>query len=320
MATVGDRVGKPGRHSLLGGLLLNHLRTLIATLGVFYRTPFSSLMTSAVLGIALALPAGLYLILQNVQQLGAGWDGTARISLFIQRSLADEQAAKLADRLQQWPEIARVTFKTRDEALEEFRRYSGFGGALRALKGNPLPAVIIIQPTRQFSKPRAIAKLLGKLQAMPQTERAQLDLQWVKRLFSIMEIGERAVYVIAGLLALAVLLIIGNTIRLDIQNRRDEIIITKLIGATNAFIRRPFLYSGFWYGIVGGLLAWLMVGIAIRLLAGPVNHLSTLYASKYTLSGLGLAPSLVLLGSAALLGLIGSWLAVRRHLNAIEPT
>ena len=320
MAAAADRALKSGRHSLLGGFVLNHLRTLIATLGVFYRTPFSSLMTSAVLGIALALPAGLYLILQNVQQLGAGWDGTARISLFIKRSLPDERAAKLADRLQQWPEIARVTFKTRDEALDEFKRHSGFAGALRALKGNPLPAVIIIQPTRQSSKPRSIAKLLGKLQTMPQTERAQLDLQWVKRLFSIMEIGERAVFVIAGLLALAVLLIIGNTIRLDIQNRRDEIIITKLIGATNAFIRRPFLYGGFWYGIVGGVFAWLMVETAIQLLAGPVNHLSTLYASKYTLSGLGLTPSLVLLGSASLLGLVGSWLAVGRHLSAIEPS
>lgn len=311
---------QPARHSLPGGLVLSHLRTLIASLGVFYRTPFSSLMTSAVLGIALALPAGLYLILVNIQQLGAGWDGTARISLFIKRSVPDAEAAQLARRLRQWPEIAQVTFRTRAQALEEFRRHSGFAGALRALKENPLPAVIIIQPTRRHSEPRAIAALLDRLRQLPLTARAQLDLQWVKRLFSIMEIGQRAVHVIAGLLALAVLLIIGNTIRLDIQNRRDEIIIAKLIGATDAFIRRPFLYGGLWYGLIGGALAWLMVEVAIGLLAGPVQRLATLYASQFSLTGLGLLPGLTLLGIAALLGLAGSWLAVRRHLSAIEPT
>lgn len=311
---------KSERHGWLGNYLKNHLRTMVSTLGIFYRTPFSSLMTAAVLGIALALPAGLYIILQNIQQLGNHWDNSARISLFIKLNASDKQAREMADRIRTWPEVDRVDFKTREQSLAEFKKHSGFADALKALKGNPLPAVIIIQPDREASSPAAISALLEKLQALPLTDRAQLDLKWVKRLFSIMALSERAVYVVASLLALAVLLIIGNTIRLDILNRREEIIIIKLIGATNAFIRRPFLYGGIWYGVAGGLIAITLIEIALQLLAGPVDRLSVLFGSTFTLSSLDANAMLFLFASSSLLGLAGSWVAVRHHLNAIEPS
>ncbi len=297
-----------------------HAQVALNSLGRLYRAPLASLMTVAVIGIALALPAGLYLLTGNLQKLGARWDGGANLSLFLQHSVDLDQARALRQRLAGWPEIDTVHLITPEQALAEFREASGFGQTLDLLDENPLPAVLAIRPDAAHASAHAAAALTERLRALPEVELAQLDLQWVKRLFSIMEIGQRAVHVIAGLLALAVLLIIGNTIRLDIQNRRDEIIIAKLIGATDAFIRRPFLYGGLWYGLIGGALAWLMVEVAIGLLAGPVQRLATLYASQFSLTGLGLLPGLTLLGIAALLGLAGSWLAVRRHLSAIEPT
>jgi cell division transport system permease protein len=151
-------------------------------------------------------------------------------------------------------------------------------------------------------------------------EMAQLDMQWVKRLYGLMDIGRRGVWVLASLLALAVLLVVGNTIRLAIQNRRDEIIITKLIGGTDTFIRRPFLYTGFWYGVLGGIIAFILVQASLGVLAGPVNNLAGLYSSTFRLDGMDLPTVGALLSSGMVLGLLGSWLAVGRHLRAIEPT
>ena len=148
----------------------------------------------------------------------------------------------------------------------------------------------------------------------------QLDTQWLKRLNAILEIINRGVIVIAAMFALAVIIVVGNTIRLDIQNRRDEIIITKLIGGTNAFIRRPFLYTGFWYGMAGGVMAWLLTGIALLVMEQPVARLSGLYGSNFTLQGLGLQGALAVLLAGALLGWLGSLVAVSRHLGEIEPT
>lgn len=170
------------------------------------------------------------------------------------------------------------------------------------------------------SSPAETSRLLRDLKELPQVDIAQLDMQWIKRLYAIMEIAKRGIMVVGALLALAVLLTIGNTIRLDIENRRDEIIITKLIGATDAFIRRPFLYSGMWYGLFGGILAWLLVTVSLILLSDPISRLSGLYYSSFHLQGLDFNGTIALFGMGALLGLLGSWLAVSRHLSAIEPT
>ena len=300
--------------------LLRHLQVFFYSLGVLSRSPFATLMTTAVIGIALALPSGLHVILKNAQQLSGGWDGAAQISLFLKRAVPDDEANRLARQIQKLPEVASVSYISRGEALEEFRRLSGFGDALEALQDNPLPSVLVIRPTPVASTPAATEKLLQHLQGYPAVDVAQLDMQWVKRLYVIMEIVRRGVVVLAALLALAVLLVVGNTIRLAIQNRREEIVVMKLIGGTDAFIRRPFLYTGFWYGLFGGIIAWLLVSLSLTILSDPVERLTGLYQSQFELSGLDATTTGTLIGTSILLGLTGSWLAVGRHLRDIEPT
>ncbi len=300
--------------------LQRHAQVALSSLGRLMHLPLSTLMTSAVIGIALALPMGLHVLLNNLQHVTGGWETGATISLFLKQEIGDQRAAELADRLKLHQRIESIQLISKASALEEFRRLSGFGEALQALNSNPLPALLVIQPKTAFSSPESAHLLVRELEMLPEADIVQLDLQWVRRLQAITRIAQRGVLVMASLLGLAVLLIIGNTIRLEIQNRHAEIEITKLIGATNAFIRRPFLYTGFWYGLFGGSIAWLMVVLSISLLSGPVSKLASLYQSAFDLSSLAPGTVLLLLGGSAVLGLCGSWLAVSRHLSTIQPS
>lgn len=298
--------------------LLRHAQVALNSLGRLYRAPLASLMTAAVIGIALALPCGLYLLTSNLQRLSTQWDGGASLSLFLRHDITISQAEALAEKLRNWPDIEALQLITPQEALSEFRDLSGFGSTLDALDENPLPAVLAVKPAGTDAD--ATAGLLERLQQLPEVELAQLDLQWVKRFNAIVDIVRRSIWVMATLLGLAVLLITGNTIRLEIQNRREEIEITKLIGATGAFIRRPFLYSGLWYGLSGALLAAILVELAFLQLDGPVRQLAGLYQSGFGLRMLSPIEALSLLLAGVLLGLLGAWLAVGRHLSAIEPS
>ncbi|MDJ0808141.1 MAG: permease-like cell division protein FtsX [Gammaproteobacteria bacterium] len=300
--------------------LQRHAQVALSSLGRLARLPFSTLMTSSVIGIALALPMGLHLLLSNLQQVTGGWETGATISLFLKQAVSDQQAGELADSLRQHQRIESVELISKASALKEFRRLSGFGEALQALDSNPLPALLVIQPKIAFSTPESAEALVKELERLAEADIVQLDLQWVRRLQAITRIAQRGVLVLASLLGLAVLLIIGNTIRLEIQHRHAEIEITKLIGATNAFIRRPFLYTGFWYGLFGGIIAWLMVASSIGLLSGPIANLASLYQSGFGLNSLEPGTALILLSGSAGLGLCGSWLAVSRHLSAIQPS
>jgi len=255
-----------------------------------------------------------------VQTLSLGWDGNAQISLFMKYDVSNSDAQNLATKLRMRPEIKTTDFISREQALEEFRTHSGFGDVLDVLEKNPLPAVIIVTPASTLDTPDRIASLLSSLKNMREVDLAQLDLEWVKRLHALLETGQRGITILAILLGLSVLLVVGNTIRLSIENRRNEIIVTKLIGGTNRFIRRPFLYTGIWYGLIGGLLAWSAVFITMMLLKAPINRLADLYYSQFTLVLPDLGNALFLLFLGALLGLAGSWIAVSRHLQDIEPT
>lgn len=299
--------------------LARHLQVFFATLGELVRAPFSNMMTIAVIGIALALPTGLHVLLQNVQQVTAQWDGAAQISLFLHQKTTDKQLERLSSLISKRRDVSSVTKIPRDAALEEFRNNSGFGDALDALEDNPFPPVIVVYPTAEADNIESVQAMLKAFNKRPEVEHAQLDMQWLKRLYTIMDIGRRGIWVLATLLSISVLLVVGNTIRLAIENRREEIEIIKLIGGTNAFIRRPFLYTGFWYGLSGGLVSWLLITTSLWLLSGPINKLATLYDSSYSLVGLDSTSSFGLLAASVLLGLIGSWIAVTRHLHAIEP-
>ncbi len=297
-----------------------HRQEIRNSLNSMIKTPIASMMTLAVLGIALALPGGLQVILNNSAMLSEGWDGASRFSLYLADSVTDEEATSLTNRLAARSDIAEVKLISRQQALEEFQSTSGLGDALKQLEENPLPTVLEILPAENYSTPEASESMLKAFRKLPEVELAQLDMQWVKRLYYLLDLADRAVLALAMLLGFAVLLIVGNTIRLAIQNRREEIEIIKLIGATNAFIRRPFLYTGLWYGIGGGIFAVSLITIALWWLSEPVSQLAGLYESGFQLVGLTFAETLKLLMFSTFLGLVGSWISVTRHLFRINPS
>jgi cell division transport system permease protein len=296
-----------------------HAQAFFGSVGALARTPLASFMTIAVIGITLALPAALFVAVDNVVQLSSGWEGPGRISLFLKRSVNDASAHKLADQIRRRKEVAKVEFISRDQAFEEFKRQSGFGEALETLERNPLPTVLVVHPTNDASQAAALEALLRDLRRSDDVELAQLDLEWVRRLHAWLDVVERGLLIVGGLLAIAVLLIVGNTIRMAVLSRRDEIEVSKLVGATDSFIRRPFLYSGLVQGLVGALLAWVLVETSLLLLSRPIGELAGLYGSRFALAGLDFMGSALLLGAGACLGWAGARLAVGRHLRAIEP-
>lgn len=302
---------------VLGSWVVRHLQSFFFSLGLMARAPFATLLTSAVLGIALALPGGLYLLLDNVNRVTGHLDTGGRISVFLKTSESDASAETLAESLRDWKEIERVSVITRAEALAEYRSMSGFAEVLDTFDDtNPLPAVLTVEPTPGVQIPTSMETLAAKISKLPQVEFARFDLQWLKRLDAIVEIVLRGVYLLAALLALGVVLIIGNTIRLGIENRREEIEIASLFGATRAFIRRPFLYGGLLYGLFGAVIAWGILALGFALLKPAVGRLVSLYGSGFELAGLSQTGVLALAASGAGLGLLGAWLAVGRHLNS----
>ena len=325
--TVGDReTGRPRQPGLKTRLqrrfntwLLQHAQALLASLGLYLRYPLSNLLTSAVIGITLALPAGFYLLLDNARALSLHWDGPLQITLFLRGGIGADTAAGLAERLAADPAIREATLIKRAEALAEYQRLSGFKEALELLDDNPLPDVVSVKPLIEGASEARIETLIDGLRALPEVDSAYYDSQWIKRLLLLLEIIKRGIIILSILLAIALLLIVGNTIRLSLFNRRAEIEIIKLFGGSDSFICRPFLYSGLWYGIFGGITAWLLVTVSLQLLQGPARQLARLYAGDFDLTGLGFTDSLILIGSAIALGLCGAWLSVKRHLSAIEP-
>jgi len=281
------------------------------------QTPVASLMTLAVLAIALALPGFLFTALSNLQVLTAGLDPEPRIALYMETGLSDPAVDSFSRTLMLRDDLSSVELISRDKGLEDFRQYTDFADLLDYFDDNPLPAVIMVTPLS--TDPVRLPLLQAELQTMPGVHEAQLDMEWVQRLNAIVALAKRGSYVLGGLLALTVLLVVGNTVRMTIESRRDEIVVSKLVGATDAWVRRPFLYSGFWYGLIGALLGWLLVELALLMLSEPAQALADLYLSRFEITGLGVIGTLSMLGTGTLLGLAGSWLAVARHLNEIEP-
>lgn len=299
--------------------LLRHAQMSLSSLGRLVLNPLSTAMTAAVIGIAIALPAGMYLLVENVRSLTDSWDGTSSITLFLQQSLDDQQINEVRSAIDARKDVAETRLISRQQALDEFRQRSGFGEALDLLDHNPLPAVILVKPAAKTASAAATQRLAETLGRFREIDRVRVDLQWVRRLEAITRTLERGILVLAGLLSAAVLLIVGNTIRLEIQNRRHEIEVIKLVGGTDAFIRRPFLYEGIWYGLLGALIALLLVIGGLALMQGPVQRLAGLYQSHFSLEILSSGTLFGILLGSPLLGLAGAWLAVGRHLSRIQP-
>ncbi len=318
MAGSNIRHARPATSNRVSAYLLHHLKSMLFSLGKIYQSPTTTIMTVAVIGITLSLPGGFYLFLKNIDAIAGDFRSSSQISLYLDLGTSEKQARILEKQIANTTNVATTRFISRELSLEEFRQNSGFGKSIDTLSSNPLPHTIIVEPVETDTV--TVRKLLKGLQALPEVEIAKLDTEWLERLYTIIEIAKRSVIIITILFAFAVLLIIGNTIRLDIQNRYQEIIVTKLIGATDAFIRRPFLYGGVWYGLLGGIISWLIVEIGYLAISGPLDHLNLLYQSDMNLITFSFHDFIILITSSTLLGLTGSWIAVARHLNKIEPT
>jgi cell division transport system permease protein len=297
-----------------------HAQTLVGSLGRIVNQPFAALMTMGVVAVALALPLFLNLFLTNVRAASGNWNDAFDLSVYIDKKAGPARVQSLAKQLRARGDVTAVRLIGADEAMQEFRADSGFGKALDALSDNPLPDTLVVTPTLTASTPQGTDLLERSIAAMPDVEVVQLDTEWVKRLSAMLDILRRVVLLTAVLLGLGVVLIVGNTIRLDILNRRAEIEVMKLVGATDGFARRPFLYSGIWYGLGGGIMAIILVAAAAAVLARPVDKLAKLYGSSFHLQGLGFATATAVLAGAVGLAWLGSWFAATRHIRGIEPT
>ena len=299
--------------------LLRHAQVLLSSMGHLARSPGSTLMTVCAIGITLALPTLLYLVVQNVEEASRNLQGKAQVSVFLKLDLPTEAAEALRDELSRLDAVASSQLITAEQALDEFRSNSGFGEALDILSDNPLPSSIILHIEDSYDDPAVIEPLVNEISTRPEVDLAQWDMAWVMRLHVILELIQRAVIILAVLLVLAVVIIISNTIRLAILNRRDEIEIMKLIGATNRFIRRPFLYDGVLQGLLGALCAVAIVSVCIKLLQDPVVELITLYRSDFATTGISLRAFAALLAAGSALGWLSARAAVGRYLRHIEP-
>jgi cell division transport system permease protein len=297
-----------------------HLQTLIGSLGRLSQQKLATLLTVLVIGIALALPACLHLFVANAQRATGSWNRAIDVSVYLKRPTTAEEARRIAERWRQRRDVADVELVLADAALREFRRASGFGAALDALNENPLPHTIVVRPAAQYASAAHVEALAKDLRATPSVDMVQLDSAWVDRLNAILHAIERVLMLTAAVLALGVIVIVGNTIRLDIQNRRDEIEVTKLVGGSDAFVRRPFLYNGFWYGLAGAVVAWIIAAAAVGALREPVRRIAGLYGSQFQVEGLGFEPTLLLLAAGVGLGWIGSYVSATWRIRDIEPT
>lgn len=298
---------------------VHHLQQAVASLGELWRNPFASLLTMAVLGLSLTLPSALYVLVKNTSAISGEWQQASQMSLFLRKDLDEQTRQTLKTQWELDPRIDEVTLITKEQGLAEFRQRSGFGETLDYLENNPLPDVLLVIPAESFRAPEKAESLLAELEGAREVEFGKLDVQWLERLQALLNLAKDILGGLGLLLCLSVVLIVGNTIRLNILSQREAIVVMKLVGATNAFIQRPFLYTGVWYGFVGGILAWMATALLIWWVESSVLTVTELYDTQFQLAGLSFNEMLFVWLIAVVLGLAGSYLAVRRHIRSIEP-
>lgn len=310
---------QPNLSSRFHAYLDMHAHALFSSLGRLLRAPTAFMLTLLVLAISLALASSFYLMVKNFQQLTGNVASNNQISVYLKTSATNAVAENLLEDIKQNSAVESVQLITPEQALTEFKANSGFSEALEALKENPLPAVLVVLPKNALDEEQDFKTLTDSLSQMPEVDVVKSDQQWVSRLRAIIAVAERVVWLFTVLFGLAVLLIIGNTIRLELQNRREEVIITQLVGATHTFIRRPFLYTGFWLGFFGSVAAWFIVTIFMLFLRQPVQALSAQYTSQYNLVFLDYTETIGLIAIASALGVLGAWWVLGSQLRALKP-
>jgi cell division transport system permease protein len=302
---------------VIGRYFRLHLKTLGAALGRLGSSPVGAALNVLVVAIALALPAGMQVLVENARSMSPAFEDAADFTVYLKLGVDEDRGRELSAEIALRDDVESTSFVSNLEGLADLKTQTGFGDALDALTENPLPHVIRVRPS--VDAIADIDALANALEAIDETEFVQLDRLWVERLNAILALGGRAVGIVTVLLAAAIVLVIGNTIRLEINNRRTEIEVLKLVGATDGFIRRPFLYTGLCLGSIGAVTAALMIAVGLLLLSRPVADLAALYAADFRLKGLGLPGFGALVGGGAVLGWAGAWIASARHLRAIEP-
>lgn len=301
--------------SAVGTWVDHHLYSLLSSLGRISRRPWATLLTIGVMAVALALPLGLWLALDNVARLGGDVQASRQVDAFLQTDLTVAQAGVLAEALRARADVAGVELKTPDEGLAQLREQGGFGDALDALGGeNPLPSLLVVTPAGDE------LALAEALRALPEVALVQHDALWRQRLQGWLDFGRRLALVLAALLGLGALLVVGNTVRLDIQSRREEIGVLQHLGATDGFIRRPFLYLGAWYGLAAGGIALVLLAGAGMALRAPLASLSASYGSAFALHGFSVPVLLAVLLGATVLGWLGAGLVTGHYLRQTRPT
>lgn len=283
------------------------------------RSTLASLTTIIVIGISLALPLFLSVFIKNITEVGHHLDGSAQISLYLAPEIETDVIEALKAKIKTEDIVENLDYISPEQGLELFEKKTGLNNVVSILEKNPLPPVIVIKLKTDPHNAEKIQALLTELKNSEGVTSAELDMLWVERLYSILDLVQHIFYVLVILFAGAVFLIIGNTMRLIIESYRDEIGVIKLIGATDRFIRRPFLYSGFLYGFGGGIIAWLLVDTALWYLQEPAQHLAGLYNSQFQLHHLNSQETLSILFGSAILGLLSSWFNVRKYINEVEP-
>jgi len=303
----------------LGSYGVRHAQAFLGALGRLLRNPFASFLTILVVSVALALPMSLKLFVSNARLATGDFKDAVDLSVYFKTDVPLVKAQQLATNARARSDVAEVTVIAADQALEEFKKYSGFGAALQVLENNPLPHVLHVRPAPDASTTAAVESLRAYFAAWPEVDIVQIDTEWVTRFNSILDVMRKVLVIAAALLGLGVLAVVGNTIRLEILNRRAEIEVTKLVGGSDGFVRRPLLYTGLLYGLFGALLAWAIIMITVLVLQQPVATLAQLYGSRYVLAGPAPEDIGLLLGGGAFLGLVGAWISATRHLSRIEP-
>ena len=299
------------------GELANHQRTLTDSLRDLASEPLQSLMTVLVIAIALALPGALYLAVENLERLGGDVEASTQITVFVDLEATQYAISELESKLQTLAGVRRISFISREESLKEFQELSGFGSALEAMEDSPLPPVFSVQPDSvEFERAGEIAAQIEKFENV---DLVKVDMQWLERLRSMLEIGQKLITALGVTLGLGVLLAVASTIRLAIQSRTDEIIVIRLVGGTDSYIRRPFLYTGLIIGFTGALIAVLFLYASVTWLNVSIEELASLYESRFSLQNLSFRGLLGVIGIGSALGLLGAWFAVEKHLQSVEP-